>query len=138
TIELPDYVSRKNKRNDYGYSVEEQATQTFTGMGMDINVHDQWACESMGPIQDRTREHLGSTDKGIITYRRMLMRAIDSVLQGQNDAPLLIDAQQAPGFTGPPSIDGVNEGGSDNDAYWREADRARRIKSDWASARLAA
>jgi phthalate 4,5-dioxygenase oxygenase subunit len=32
-------------------------------MGDDINVHDQWAVESQGAIQDRTREHLGSTDK---------------------------------------------------------------------------
>lgn len=138
TIELPDYTSRKNKRNNYGYSIEEQATQTFTGMGMDINVHDQWACESQGPIQNRSREHLGATDKGIITYRRILVRAIDSVLRGERTAPLLIDAQQAGEFTGPPSIDGVNDQGSDNDAYWREADRARRLKSDWASARLAA
>ena len=32
------------------------------GMGEeDINVHDQWAVESMGAIQDRTREHLGTS-----------------------------------------------------------------------------
>src|SRR5690606_37640509 len=41
--ELPHYTSRRNKRNDYGYSIEEQLTQTYTGMGSDINVHDQWA-----------------------------------------------------------------------------------------------
>ena len=64
--ELPNYTSRKNRRNNYGYNVQEQATQTYTGMGMDINVHDQWAVESQGRIQDRTREHLGTTDKGII------------------------------------------------------------------------
>ena len=37
--------------------------RTYTGMGEDINVHDQWAVESQGTIQDRTREHLGLTDK---------------------------------------------------------------------------
>ena len=58
--ELPDYTSRKNKRNNYGFDPHEQEHETFTGMGADINVHDQWACESLGPIQDRTREHLGS------------------------------------------------------------------------------
>ena len=57
--ELPDYKSRKNKRNDYGFDPHEQVTETYTGMGMDINVHDQWAVESQGAIQDRTREHLG-------------------------------------------------------------------------------
>src|ERR1700736_2684012 len=31
--ELPDYRSRKNKGNDYGFDPHEQATATFTGMG---------------------------------------------------------------------------------------------------------
>jgi phthalate 4,5-dioxygenase oxygenase subunit len=134
--ELPDYTSRKNKRNNYGYSIDEQLSQTYTGMGDDINVHDQWAVESQGPIQDRTREHLGSTDKGIITYRRMLVRAIESTQAGET-APMLIDAAQASALTGPPSIDGIGEAGN-TDGYWQSADRERRLKSDWASARLAA
>jgi hypothetical protein len=46
-------------------------------MGADINVHDQWACESMGAIQDRTREHLGQSDKAISAYRRLLRGAIE-------------------------------------------------------------
>src|SRR5229473_843152 len=66
--ELPDYRSRKNKSNDYGFDPQEQATATFTGMGADINVHDQWAVESMGAIQDRTREHLGTADKAIVQH----------------------------------------------------------------------
>ena len=49
----------------------------ITGMGFDINVHDQWAIESQGRIQDRTREHLGTTDKAIIAYRRLLLPAIE-------------------------------------------------------------
>jgi len=134
--ELPGYTSRKNKRNNYGYSVDEQLTNTYTGMGMDINVHDQWAVESQGPIQDRTREHLGTTDKGIAAYRRMLVDAIDSTLAG-NAAPMLVDAAQAEALTGPPSIDGIGQD-EDTEAYWRNADRERRLKSDWASARLAA
>ena len=75
--ELPDYIPRKNKSNDYGFDPHEQAHETFTGMGADINVHDQWACESMGAIQDRTNEHLGQSDKAISAYRRLLRRAID-------------------------------------------------------------
>jgi phthalate 4,5-dioxygenase len=31
--------------------------------------------ESMGPIQDRTRENLCSTDNGILMMRRMLLKA---------------------------------------------------------------
>ena len=90
--ELPHYTSRKNKRNDYGFSAQEQLSQTYTGMGDDINVHDQFAVESQGPIQDRTREHLGSTDKGIVAYRRMLVKAIESTQAGAA-TPMLIDAE---------------------------------------------
>ena len=75
--ELPDYIPRKNKSNDYGFDPHEQEHDTFTGMGADINVHDQWACESMGAIQDRTREHLGQSDKAISAYRRLLRQAIE-------------------------------------------------------------
>ena len=75
--ELPDYVPRKNKSNDYGFDAHEQEHATYTGMGADINVHDQWACESMGAIQDRTQEHLGTSDKAISAYRRLLRQALD-------------------------------------------------------------
>jgi hypothetical protein len=70
TVRAARLRSRKNKSNDYGFDPHEQATATYTGMGADINVHDQWAVESMGAIQDRTREHLGQSDKAIVQYRR--------------------------------------------------------------------
>jgi hypothetical protein len=132
--ELPDYTSRKNKRNNYGYNVDEQLTDTYTGMGDDINVHDQWAIESLGPIQDRTREHLGTTDKGIIAFRRMLVKAIESTQAGEG-APMLLDAEKARTLTGPPSIDGVSENAG-VEGYAQRADHARRMQSDWARARL--
>ena len=132
--ELPDYTSRKNKRNHYGYNVDEQLTETYTGMGDDINVHDQWAIESQGPIQNRTREHLGTTDKGIIAYRRMLVKAIDATRAGEA-APMLPDATQAAALTGPASIDGVSAA-AEVDGYWQRADQARRMQCDWARARL--
>jgi hypothetical protein len=133
--ELPHYTSRKNRRNDYGYSIDEQRKATYTGMGDDINVHDQWAVESQGAIQDRTREHLGSTDKGIAAYRRMLVKAIESTQAGEG-APMLIGPEQAAALTGPASIDGIGQGAAE--AYWQGADRERRLKSDWAAARLPA
>jgi phenylpropionate dioxygenase-like ring-hydroxylating dioxygenase large terminal subunit len=132
--ELPNYTSRRNKRNNYGYNINEQLTETYTGMGDDINVHDQWAVESQGPIQDRTREHLATSDKGIAAYRRMLVKAIESTLAG-GSAPMLINAEQASALTGPPSIDGIGQA-ADTEGYWKAADLERRQKSDWASARL--
>jgi hypothetical protein len=120
--DLPDYVPRKNQSNDYGFDPFEQQTSTFLGMGTDINVHDQWAVESMGAIQDRTKEHLGQTDKAIIRYRRLLLQAIES-----NTAP-------GPGpACGPGSIDviGPPEGWR---AFWRAQDETRRAAAAWPAA----
>ena len=134
--ELPDYVSRKSRRNNYGYDVQEQNTQTYTGMGMDINVHDQWAVESQGRIQDRTREHLGTTDKGISAYRRLLVKAIEANLAGEQELLMQLDAEQAAQLSGPPSIDGISDVAG-VPTYCEVADRKRREGSDWASKRLA-
>jgi phenylpropionate dioxygenase-like ring-hydroxylating dioxygenase large terminal subunit len=126
---LPDYIPRTNKRNDYGFDPHEQAHSTYTGMGDDINVHDQWAVESMGPVQDRTKENLGYSDKAIAAYRRLLVRAIRDVAEGR--APLLCVAPDAAAqITGPASIDAIGpvEGWQD---YWQEQDRARRAAAPW-------
>ena len=129
--ELPDYVPRKNKSNNYGFDPHEQEHETYTGMGADINVHDQWACESMGAIQDRTNEHLGQSDKGISAYRRILRRALDEV--GNGGKPMMVlDAETAPKLTGPAAIDGIGPT-DDWQGYWRRTDEARRKASSWAN-----
>jgi hypothetical protein len=130
---LPDYVPRKNKSNDYGFDPHEQEHETFTGMGADINVHDQWACESMGAIQDRTREHLGQSDKAISAYRRILRGAIEQA--GNGGTPLMVlDPASAAKLTGPAAIDGI--GPTENwQGYWQKTDEARRKASSWANGR---
>jgi phthalate 4,5-dioxygenase len=100
-------------------------------MGFDINIHDQWACESQGRIQDRTREHLASTDKGIALYRRILLDSIAKNQAGEKP-PMVLDAQSARGITGPPAVDGI--GPSDRlEEYWKEFDANRRRRSAWAA-----
>lgn len=131
--ELPDYVPRKNKSNDYGFDPYEQEHDTFTGMGADINVHDQWACESMGTIQDRTTEHLGQSDKAIAAYRRQLRQAIDTAKSG--GTPLMVlDPNAAPGLTGPAAIDGVGPTG-DWQGYWQRTDTGKRKVASWGNGR---
>jgi hypothetical protein len=128
--ELPDYVPRKNKSNDYGFDAYEQEHDTFTGMGADINVHDQWACESMGAVQDRTNEHLGTSDKAIIAYRKLLRTAIDEA--GGGKRPLMVlDEQAASGLTGPAAIDGIGPTG-DWQGYWQRTDASKRKAASWA------
>jgi phenylpropionate dioxygenase-like ring-hydroxylating dioxygenase large terminal subunit len=128
--ELPDYVPRKNRSNDYGFDPHEQEHDTFTGMGADINVHDQWACESMGAIADRTREHLGQSDKAISAYRRLLRAGIHDAGNGGQPMMVLDDAA-AKQMTGPAAIDGISPT-PDWQGYWQKTDRARRAASSWA------
>jgi hypothetical protein len=42
---------------------------------MGVSEQDAAIQDSQGPIQDRTREHLGPTDVGIVEFRKMLMGA---------------------------------------------------------------
>lgn len=125
---LPDYAPLKNKRNNYGYDPAEQARETYTGMGMDINVHDQWAVESPGPIFDRTKEHLGKTDVGIIKYRKILREAIAS-LDDNGDA-LKMQNGGTEDITGPISVDAIGQ-----DADWSKVyeaqDKERRAACEW-------
>lgn len=108
---LPDYAPRRNKANNYGYDAEEQSRETYTGMGLDINVHDQWAVESPGPIFDRTREHLGKTDVAIIRYRRMLRAAIAALKDGREDALPMRNGVDPKAIFGPVSNDTIAASG---------------------------
>lgn len=126
---LPDYLPRKNKTNNYGFDPEEQKTQTYTGMGDDINVHDQWAVESQGAIQDRTKEHLARSDIGITTYRRMLRKAIAQVQEGV--PPLLVFGPElAQEICGPEAVDAFGKVGAWENS-WREWDQKRRQAASW-------
>jgi len=131
--ELPDYRPRKNKRNDYGFDPHEQEHETYTGMGVDINVHDQWACESMGEIADRTHEHLGRSDKAISAYRRLLRSAIDTVEQG-GAAPMVFDAGAAARLSGPPAVDGIGPA-EDWQGYWQSIEAGKRRSASWINGR---
>jgi phenylpropionate dioxygenase-like ring-hydroxylating dioxygenase large terminal subunit len=121
---LPEYRPRRGKDNNYGYDPAEQKSQTFTGMGMDINVHDNWAVESPGPIHDRTAENLGTSDKAIIATRRLLLQAIDAVATGKAPTVTL------EGVFGPVAVDTIAAAG-DWQAHWQQTDRARRDRSSW-------
>ncbi|TFZ03333.1 Rieske 2Fe-2S domain-containing protein [Ramlibacter rhizophilus] len=129
--QLPDYLPTSGRHNQWGYDPAEQASRTFLGMGEDdINVHDQWAVESMGPIQDRTREHLGTSDKVIMANRRMLMQAIEAVQAG-GGAPGAADPARAPELRGPDTVDGIAPAGA-WPQWWRERVQAKRDGAPWA------
>jgi len=71
-----NYVPLANKDNDFLIDREAQkAGRTFSGV-TGIGMQDASLQESMGPIVDRTKENLVSTDNGIIMARHRLMRAV--------------------------------------------------------------
>ena len=129
TYPAPDYKPIFGRSNGWGFNPDEQRARTFTGMGFDINIHDQFACESQGRIQDRTRENFGTTDKGIVLFRRLLLDAIRKNQAGEK--PLMVlDAGAAAEITGPPAVDGI--GPTDRlDEYWKEFDAKRRHQAAW-------
>jgi phthalate 4,5-dioxygenase len=127
--DLPDYVPNRNKRNDYGFDPHEQESETFTGMGADINVHDQWACESMGAIQDRTQEHLGTSDKAIVAYRKLLRGALDQTAKGETPI-MVLDKQAAARVTGPAAVDGIGPT-DDWQGYWQKSEVDKRSGAAW-------
>jgi hypothetical protein len=129
---LPDYLPKRNKANRYGYSLEEQKTRTYIGIGYDINTHDTWATEGAGPIQDRTTEHLGTQDKAIIGARRMLLDALKT-LEAGGDPPMLggrsVDYQDLVTIDTVTAADDWRNG-------WRRRHAARLAESRWAASRV--
>src|SRR5207302_5757918 len=80
-----NFRSVRNRANRYKIDRQVQKTETYTGIP-GTNTQDRAVQESMGAIADRTLERLGTTDRAIITTRRLLLAAIQSVEQG-NDPP---------------------------------------------------
>ena len=129
-VSLPDYVPKSGRHNDWGFDPEEQRTRTYLGMGEDdINLHDQWAVESMGAIQDRTREHLGTSDKVIMANRRTLLKAIETVRAGGRP-PMALSAEDAAALRGPDTIDCIAPA-EDWEAFWIRAAAAKRAGAAW-------
>ena len=129
-ITLPDYVPVHGAHDQWNFNPEEQRTRTYLGMGEeDINLHDQWAVESMGAIADRTREHLGQSDKVIMANRRLLLKAIDTVRAG-GTPPMVLGAAQAAALQGPDTMDCIAPA-QDWQAFWQQAAAARRAGAAW-------
>ena len=76
------YDPIRNRGNDYLIDRQAQRTTSYTGVQ---GIPEQDACiqDSQGPIYDRTREHLGTTDVAIIEFRRLMLRMARNLLEGQ-------------------------------------------------------
>src|SRR5581483_11875413 len=88
----PDYRKLRNIHNHYLIDREKQKTENFTGLGLNFIIHDAMATETMGPIFDRSREHLGVSDKAVIAMRRYLLDVLDAFQNG-GEPPNLVYAE---------------------------------------------
>ena len=80
------YRPLANKDNDYLIDrAAQKAGKTYSGVA-GIAMQDASLQESMGPICDRTKENLVSTDNGIIMARHRLMRAAKALAEKGVDA----------------------------------------------------
>ena len=86
---LPGFRLKKNMSNDFMIDRQMQKTKNFTGI-TGINTQDFALQEGMGPIVDRSKEHLGTSDKAIIACRQLLLEATAAVEAGE--APRAIDS----------------------------------------------
>ena len=71
----------RNRDNDYLIDREAQRRQSFSGI-KGIRDQDHAVQEGMGPIVDRTREHLGSADTAVIHVRRLLLQLVEDLQAG--------------------------------------------------------
>jgi phthalate 4,5-dioxygenase oxygenase subunit len=83
-----------NKSNDYLIDrAAQQDRRSFSGV-IGIAAQDAACQESMGPIQDRTRERLGTSDAGIIAARHRLLNAAIALREEGIAPPALQAAEQ--------------------------------------------
>ncbi len=80
-----------SRENDYLIDRSRQRESNFSGIEESPPLQDAAVQESMGPIVDRSRERLGSTDAGIIRVRQRLLEA----------ALALRDGKEPPGVADP-------------------------------------
>src|SRR5579859_1497922 len=77
-----DYYPVQNRANDYLIDREAQKTVSFTGI-KGVRVQDMAVQEDQrGAISDRTTEHLGASDTGVISTRRRLIKQAQALAKG--------------------------------------------------------
>ena len=79
-----------NRDNDYMLDREAQRTRQYSGIPP-VKLQDVAMTESMGPVTNRTKEHLGTTDSAIIQMRRVMLRAATALRESGTIPPGVVD-----------------------------------------------
>jgi 5,5'-dehydrodivanillate O-demethylase oxygenase subunit len=79
----PMAVKHSNLFNDEGKIVADN-----------IPAQDMTGWVGQGPISDRTQEHLASSDKGVVLYRKMLVEQMERVERGEEPMAVIRDPKE--------------------------------------------
>jgi phenylpropionate dioxygenase-like ring-hydroxylating dioxygenase large terminal subunit len=105
-------------QNDFLIDRDLQRTSSYSGI-IGTSQQDQGITESMGPLMNRTEEHLGTSDIMIARTRQRLLRAMRA----------LRDSETTPPGVDEPEVYRVRSGGAilPRDVDWLEATAERRL-----------
>jgi len=84
------FYTKANLHNDYLVDYEMQKNDLVIGIPFLGNLQDRAMTETMGPIYDRTQEHLGTTDAMVILARKRLIDAARA-LRDRGEVPANVD-----------------------------------------------
>jgi phthalate 4,5-dioxygenase oxygenase subunit len=90
----PDFRLVRNSSNRFMQDREQMKDKTYSGMGHGFQAHDVFATSSQGAIQDRTREHVVSSDKAIIAARKLMVKAIRDIQDGGEPPHVVRDPEK--------------------------------------------
>lgn len=77
------------------YKNPPDAIHPFTRFRMDeVQAQDHMAWETQGPLADRTRERLATSDRGVVMLREIMRREIDKARQGLDPKGVIRDPAQ--------------------------------------------
>jgi phenylpropionate dioxygenase-like ring-hydroxylating dioxygenase large terminal subunit len=78
--------------NNFFIDRDVQKHESYSGIA-EFWAQDSAPQQTMGVIYDRTREHLGTSDLGIINMRRRLTRSVEALQQGGETPPEVLNPQ---------------------------------------------
>jgi hypothetical protein len=91
---LDGYRPIRNKTNRYQQDRDSMIGESYSGIGYNFQVQDLCVTEGMGPVQDRTKEHLTAIDRPVVIARKILFRAIRDLQEGREPPNVVRDPKR--------------------------------------------
>ncbi len=89
-----DYKPARHKGNRYQQDRESMRKESYSGIGLNFQVQDLCVTEGMGPVLDRSKEHLTSMDVAVVVARKLLFKAIRDLQEGREPANVVRDPKR--------------------------------------------